>query len=1017
MFVGWSTTSNGKVEYLPGDIYTSNEPMTLYAKWVKKDGIAFDGVTNAVAGQEISYDVYVSSNYNLDYLISTIKYPKHFTVKEIVNKAFEDNTIETQYFDDEYNYITIICTFDFDGERTQANKGYIPCEIVFGVAENCPLGTHTISFSEGTIGVGDEDYPLVFEEVSVFVPDTLTIYGDDEISDESQYTVRGVNSIDVPVVWTVDDKTVATISEDGVLTPIVNGTVVITATYTENNTIFATKTVTIKDNDVTAIDIIGADTVYDGEKYAVKLYPESLNHKIVTWSVDDETIATITEDGVLTAISAGAVNVTATVNDATHFSKSITVTIPSINSVIDSLSADVGTWDKEFVPYERNYTVTVPTITQSISFTGLYSSGSLKCDGLVLMNGRAKTIALSEDVTTLTFERGDVSGKNDSEYVITVIKKHYYGDWTVITEPTCTEDGEKKIVCTVCGDVKATETIPELGHIWSDWEEIKAPTYYESGIETRTCGVCGETDDRVVVDQHFADRVEFTPIKTTSLAVGKYLTLKATASRTDGLKPQSTAVTYEIIEGKDLATIDAKGKLTAKAVGEVVVRATAEFGTEEAYAEVTINVCIPATKVTLNTTKASMIVDGTLKLKATMTPANNTDTITWFVDKEEVATVDENGVVTAHKAGKVKVTAMAESGKSAYCSITIGEPATKVELTGLKSTSLALGKSITLKAKAACEGKTKPVSTAVVFEIIEGEDIATLDAKGKLTAKGLGEVTVRARAEAGTADAYADVTINICIPATKVKLNMTKASMIVGGEDLYLSAEISPEDNTDTLTWSVDKEDIAAVDENGVVTALKAGKVKVTAMTGSGKKATCTVTIGEPATKVVVTALKTTSVAVGKSITLKGKAACEGKIKPVSTAVVFDIIEGDDIATIDAKGKLTAKAEGTVVVRISAEAGTEDAYEDVEIRICNLATKVTLNMTKATIAVDDELQLEATMTAKGECTDTLTWSVDKPNIATVDENGLVTAHSAGKVKVTVTSGSGKKATCTVTVAK
>lgn len=135
------------------------------------------------------------------------------------------------------------------------------------------------------------------------------------------------------------------------------------------------------------------------------------------------------------------------------------------------------------------------------------------------------------------------------------------------------------------------------------------------------------------------------------------------------------------------------------------------------------------------------------------------------------------------------------------------------------------------------------------------------------------------------------------------------------------------------------------------------------------------------------------------------------------TAVVFEIIEGDEIATIDAKGKITAKAEGTVVVRISAEAGTEEAYEDVEIRICNLATKVTLNMTKATIAVDDELQLEAIMTAKGECTDTLTWSVDKPDIATVDENGLVTAHSAGKVKVTAKSGSGKSASCTITVTK
>lgn len=424
---------------------------------------------------------------------------------------------------------------------------------------------------------------------------------------------------------------------------------------------------------------------------------------------------------------------------------------------------------------------------------------------------------------------------------------------------------------------------------------------------------------------------------------------------------------------------------------------------------------VSATKVTLNKTKASMAIGGDdLYLEATMTPVDSTDTLTWSVDKPEIATVDENGVVTAHAAGKVKVTAVAGSGKKATCSITVGEPATKVEFSSLKSTSLAVGKTLTLKAKASRDDKVKPVSTNVVYEIISGEEYATIDAKGKLKGVATGEVVVRARAEAGTEDAYADVTINVCIPATKVKLNMTKATMIVGGEDLYLTAELSPEDNTDTLTWSVDKPEIAEVDENGVVTAYAAGKVKVTATTGSGKKATCTVTVGEPATKVEFTSLKATSLAVGKTLSLKAKASRDDKVKPVSTNVVYEIIEGEEYATIDAKGKLKGVATGEVVVRAWAEAGTEDAYADVTINVCIPATKVKLNMTKATVSLGDELQLEADITPVDN-TDTLTWISANEDIATVDEDGLVTVHEEGKVKITAVTGSGKKATCTVTV--
>lgn len=511
-----------------------------------------------------------------------------------------------------------------------------------------------------------------------------------------------------------------------------------------------------------------------------------------------------------------------------------------------------------------------------------------------------------------------------------------------------------------------------------------------------------------------ADAVKITPLKSTSLAVGKNVTIKAKAYCTDGRKPESTGVSFSIIEGEDCATIDEKGKLIGCATGEVVVRVKALYGRATAYEDIIINVCIPATKVTLNKTSASMIVGDNLQLLAVKAPENNTDTVTWTSDKPDIASVDEWGFVTAHKAGKAKITAMTGSGKKATCTVTVGLEADKVEFTALKSTSLALGKTLTLKAKASREDKAKPVSTDVVYKIIDGEECATIDAKGKLSAIALGQVTVRAKAAAG--DAYADITITVCIPATKVSLSTTKASMVVGGEDLQLVATMTPAENTDTLTWSSDKPEIASVDQNGVVTAHNAGKAKITATAGSGKKATCTVTVGVAADTVTFSSLKSTSLAVGKTLSLSAKASRADKVKPVSTNVVYEIVSGSEFATIDSKGKLKGIATGVVVVRATAEAGTETAFAEVTINVCIPATKVVLNMTKAEVETGKKLYLTATLSPENH-TDTLTWSCDKPEIASVDQNGVVTGIKEGSAKVTAMSGSGKKATCTVKVVK
>ena len=72
---------------------------------------------------------------------------------------------------------------------------------------------------------------------------------------------------------------------------------------------------------------------------------------------------------------------------------------------------------------------------------------------------------------------------------------HTYSAWVVTTEPTCTEDGAKHKVCSVCND-EVTETITKLGHDWAeDFTVDKEATCTERGSKSKHCSRCSEKSE------------------------------------------------------------------------------------------------------------------------------------------------------------------------------------------------------------------------------------------------------------------------------------------------------------------------------------------------------------------------------------------------------------------------------------------------------------------------------------------------------------------------------------------
>ncbi|MCQ2185424.1 MAG: Ig-like domain-containing protein [Bacteroidales bacterium] len=289
------------------------------------------------------------------------------------------------------------------------------------------------------------------------------------------------------------------------------------------------------------------------------------------------------------------------------------------------------------------------------------------------------------------------------------------------------------------------------------------------------------------------------------------------------------------------AAVDAAVTLIAKAPGNATITATA-FDGSGVVATCDVTVKQPANSIRLSQTSASLNVNSTLNLTATILPENSSNrTVTWSSSNNEIATVTASGVVTAKAVGSATITATAAdgSGLSASCSITVKQPVTRITL---NSSIAVLYVGGTLELQAAV--KPDNASDKTVTWSSSNNDIATVTASGVVTAKAVGSVTITATAaDGGGASATCAVTVNP-IKVTDITLNQTTAT-IVAGKTLNLTATVKPDNASNkAVTWTTSNANYATVSD-GVVTAKAAGTATITATAadGSGVKAACSVTV------------------------------------------------------------------------------------------------------------------------------------------------------------------------------
>lgn len=208
-------------------------------------------------------------------------------------------------------------------------------------------------------------------------------------------------------------------------------------------------------------------------------------------------------------------------------------------------------------------------------------------------------------------------------------------------------------------------------------------------------------------------------------------------------------------------------------------------------------------------------------------------------------------------------------------------------------------------------------------------------------------------------------------------------------------------------TWAITDDTIATVDSSGMVTGVKGGSTLVTVTSADGRfTASCPVTVSQPLQGI---ALSNIDLVINRT----DNADINCTLTPADTTdtdITYEIAD-NSIAKLNGS-KVVAVGNGTTT--LTAACGKIKA--NAQITVTTAPTEIQLDSIEGVLTVGNTHTVRATLLPETTTDTTLVWSVSDETIATVDENGTVTAQSPGNCVVTAATPDGAlKATYSLTV--
>lgn len=864
-----------------------------------------------------------------------------------------------------------------------------------------------ISFGEATIKVTTPNEKTATCKVTVVAPDpvALSLPETAEVKEGKtktlEFTFGPSDASTANLEWKSSDEAIATVA-DGVVTGKKAGKATITLKVKDSEEVSATCEVTVLPADATNIELPATAEVAQGGKLTLKftkVEPTGASVETVTWKSDNEAVATVSEEGVVKGVKAGAATITATTADGQKSTSCKVTVLPPAPTFI-SLPASI---------------VLAKGEKQTLALTKVLPEGA-SADNLEWTSDK-------ESVATVGATTGEVEGKAIGKAKITVKVKDTdvsaECEVTVVApDPTDVTLATTSIELAI-GDTQTLTATPiptdasTADFVWESNNTDVAivnqsgkVTAIKAGKATITVTLKdGSKSATCEVTVKAADPSAITLSETSiELAINGTETLKATVFPADASKANLKWKSSD----PEVASVDNAGVVTGLKAGTATITVEVEGKDISATCEVKVKEATP-TAISLPNEKEEVIVGSTLTLTPTfegVTPAN--DKLEWTSADEKIATVAD-GVVTGVKAGSTLISVkVKDSGLSASCLVTV-KPVVPTSITFTPAeVEMEQGAEMKLTynvdpTNASTEGLTWTSNT----------NVATVSEAGVVTAISAGIATIKVKngdTELGTCQ------VKVLAPAAKA-IALVETAEVKMNKTLELKATVTPSDASATLEWTSDDTNVATVDQlTGVVTGKKPGtaKIMVNVKDDTTIFATCEVTVlpCDPTSVAITSEGNVTEVKAGNTLQLTPKFDPEGANAENLTWTSND----EKVATVSETGLVRGVKKGTAKITVTVKVNKETeltANFDVTV-LAPDPIAVTLPAT-ATVAKDGTLTLTPTLTPS-DATTTFDWSSDNAAVATVDQTtGVVTGVAKGEATITATAANGKTASCKVTV--
>lgn len=488
------------------------------------------------------------------------------------------------------------------------------------------------------------------------------------------------------------------------------------------------------------------------------------------------------------------------------------------------------------------------------------------------------------------------------------------------------------------------------------------------------------------------------------------------------IKLTETVVPYDATEldivwssdDEEISTVDQTGKIIGLKNGITKIRATSVNGKEGIF-DLTVQTSLQDVELVEDNITLDVSQDAEYQIELIKTPetANANDTIIYTSSDEDIAIVDEYGKITGISNGTANIVAKLENGKEVTCEVTVQTSVTYIEL-NKDNISLDLSSENTKEQLIAILNPEAANAGTELTWISSNEEIVIVDQNGLVEAKENGEATITVRSENGKT-----ATCNVLVQTSPESIELDKTNGIIDltsdNKTIQLEATVLPQKaNIHTsITWTSSNEEVAEVNQDGKVTGKSNGTAIIKATSENGKTAELHLT--------VQTTLQDIELAKNEMI-LDISDNNEYKIeitKIPPTANVKDTItytsSNNKIVEVNQDGKITGKSNGTAEITVMTEDGNT---AKLDVTVQTSVVNISLNKTSTILSLNQsqEEKLKATISPKTANVDTnLTWYSTNEEIATVDQNGVITAVSNGETQIKVISENGKEAICHVTV--